>query len=184
MEITLTDAEQVIGVLLTVAIMQLMKKSFKEDPRVILAIRIAFFVSTAIQVLIAIYIKRKIAQVNNQKKFKHKQEASLLNNFEGSEHETEITYAEYDNAEITKVLRSVGFMGILYAILALKFKNTQPMLLQALGLFKSLALSPLYRAYLYGMDIERPFDKNLLFPKRKESAPAPTPVEKKKKKEE
>ncbi|KAM0681097.1 phosphate transporter (Pho88) [Glugoides intestinalis] len=183
MEITLTDAEQVIGVLLTVAIMQLMKKPFKENPRVILAIRIAFFVSTAIQVLLALYIKRRIAQVNNQKKFKHKQEASLLNNFEGSEHETEITYAEYDNAEVTKVIRSVGFMGILYAILALKFMNTQPMLLQTLGLFKSLALSPLYRAYLYGMDIERPFDKNLLFPKKKET-PTVTPVERKKKKEE
>ncbi|ELA41797.1 uncharacterized protein VICG_01149 [Vittaforma corneae ATCC 50505] len=186
MEITLPAAEQFLGIIFTLAVVQMIKKPFMSDPLVVKAIRIAFFVSAVIQLLIAYYIKRKIGKTNSQKKFKYKPEASLLNVSENPDQEIEITYSEYDSNEATKMLRSIAFQTVLYTALAFKFKNTQPMLLQTLNLLKNMFLSPLYRAYLYGMEVERPFERNLLFSfKKQEPMPAPTSTaDRKKKKEE
>lgn len=197
MELTLPAAEQFVGIIFTLLVVQMIKKPFMSDPKIITLVRVGFLVSAVIQILIAYYIKRKIAQSNSQKKFKYKPEASILNVSENPDQEIEITYSEYDNNEVTKMLRSVVFQTVLYSILALKFKNTQPMLLQTLNLVKNLFLSPLYRAYLYGLEIERPFEKNTLFPSRKAATSAanatastssatssPTAADKKKKKEE
>lgn len=186
MEITLPAAEQFLGIVFTLAVIQMIKKPFMSDPLVVNSIRVAFFTSAVIQLLIAYYIKRKIGKTNSQKKFKYKPEASLLNVSESPDQEVEITYSEYDSNEATKMLRSIAFQTVLYTVLAFKFKNTQPMLLQTLNLLKNMALSPLYRAYLYGMEVERPFERNLLFSSRKEEpvASAPAAEDKKKKKKE
>jgi hypothetical protein len=188
MEITLPAAEQFLGLVFTLLVVQLIKKPFMCDPAVVKMIRIGFFVSAIIQLLIAYYIKTRISKTNNPKKFKYKPEASILNVSENPEQEVEITFAEYDNNEVTKMLRSIAFQTLLYAVLAIKFNNTQPMLLQTLNLLKSLLLSPLYRIYLYGMkDVRRPFSENLLFPTSKKEQAVPVAeeaAEKKKKKEE
>lgn len=189
MEITLTAVDQLLGVVFTILVIQMIKKPFMKDPNVVKGIKIAFLISAVFQLAITYYIKRKVNKANNQKKFKYKPEASLLNMAEGQDQEVEITYAEYDSNEATKMLRSLAFNAILYTALSFKLKNTQPMILQMLNLVKSLILSPLYRAHLYCMDVKRPFDRNVLFSFGESSTPTavPEPVttaEKKKKKEE
>jgi len=187
MEITLTAADQFLGVVFTVGVIQMIKKPFMKDPAVINGVKVAFVITAVIQLAIAYYIKRKVSKANNQKKFKYKPEASLLSASEGQDQEVEITYSEYDSNEATKMLRSIAFNSILYTALSFKLKNTQPMILQMLNLLKSLFLSPLYRAHLYGMDVKRPFERNILISFNKAAAEeevAPTQAEKKKKKEE
>lgn len=181
MEITLPAAEQAVGIATTLIAMQVLKKSFMANPKVVRVIRIIFFVSAAVQILIGLYIKRKISTTNTQKKFKYKPEGSILSTGEEPEQEVEITYVEYDNNEATKLLRSAVLTTIFYTVLGFKMNNNQIMISHAIGLLKNLFLSPLYRAYLYNMEVIRPFEKNLLFPAKAEKEEV---VEKKKKKEE
>lgn len=185
MEITLSSADQVLGLVFTLGAMQVSKTPFMSKPDVINYIRIAFAVSSVLQILLALLIKYRISRKNLMKKFKYKPEASLLNMVEPTDQEeVEISYFEYDNGEATKHLRSIVFQAAFFTFLTYKFGAVQPLIIKAANLLKSLLFSPLYRAYLYNMDVERPFEKNLLFPTKKVEAVVDTTQEKKKKKEE
>lgn len=184
MEITLPGAEQIVNILLNFGFMQFSKKTFMKDPKTILGIRICFVVSALAQILICIYIKKRIATANCQKKFKHKPTASIMNVSETENNETEMTFAEYDNNEATSMLRSVAFQSVLYTVISWKSGNSQSLLIIALGIVKNCIFSPLYRAYIFGQEIERPFDKNLLFSTKSDSVTPVASAEKKKKKEE
>jgi hypothetical protein len=151
-------------------------------PRAMKTIRIAFACSSLAQVLIALYIKYRVSKKNLQKRFKYRPEESMLSISESDQQEeVEISFAEYDNNEATKHLRSTLLQVAFYTFLTFKFNAIQPLLIKTASLFKSLLFSPLYRAYLYNIEVERPFEKNLLFSSA--AAPAPASPEKKKKEE-
>lgn len=184
MEITLPAAEQFVSFLLYFGFTQFSKKPIMKDPQVILYCRIFFVVSVLLQIAICIYIKRKISSGNCQKKFKYKPSSSLMGLSENEDNEVEITFSEYDNNEVTSMLRSVAFQSVLYSIVSWKYGNSPSMLILAFGIIKKLLFSPLYRAYIFGREIERPYEKNLLFPKKIDSVTPVSTSEKKKKKEE
>ena len=189
MEITLPAAEQFVSLLLNFGFMQFSKKPVMKDPQIVLYIRIFFVISALLQIAICLYIKRKIASTNCQKKFKYKPTSSIMGLSENEDNEVEISYAEYDSNEATSMLRSVAFQSVLYTVISWKYGNSPSMLILAFGIIKKLLFSPLYRAYIFGVEIERPYEKNLLFPKKAVESVTPvaaaaTTVEKKKKKEE
>lgn len=182
MELTLASADQFLGIAFTLLAMSVSKKSFMTSPDAMRSIRIAFALSSIVQVLIALYIKYKVSKVNLQKKFKYKPENSILGISENEhQEEIEISFVEYDKNEATKHLRSTVLQVALYTFLTFKFNAIQPLLIKTANLLKSLMFSPLYRVYLYNVDMKRPFEANLLFAS---SAPAASTPEKKKKKEE
>lgn len=183
MEITLASADQFLGIAFTLLAMQVSKKSFMTTSEAVKFIRIAFACSSLVQILIALYIKHRVSKINLQKKFKYRPEGSILSISENDQQEeVEISFAEYDSNEATKHLRSTILQVAFYTFLTFKFNAIQPLLIKTANLLKSLLFSPLYRAYLYNIDMERPFEKNPLLPRK--TTPVPASPEKKKKKEE
>lgn len=180
MKITLASADQFLGIAFTLLAMQISKKSFMTAPETLRIIRIVFAFSSLVQILIALYIKHRVSKINLQKKFKYKPESSMLSISENDQQEeVEISFAEYDSSEATKHLRATILQVAFYTFLTFKFNAIQPLLIKTANLLKNFMFSPLYRAYLYNIDVERPFEKNLLFSNETTSAPA-SPEKKKK----
>ncbi len=188
MEITLPGAEQFVNMCLKFAFMHFSKKQSAKSADYALTIRIVFIISVLIQILILLYIKNRISKLNCQKTFKYKPTASMLSISDTADTEIEITSKEYDNNEVTSMLRSLALQSVFYLAISWKFGMSQSMLMMTFGLVNNLIFSPLYRAYIYGLEIERPYEKNLLFPKRRVAEVTPvtasTTANKKKKKEE
>lgn len=182
MEITLPGADQFVGLILNFALMQFSKKELTKTDMAVKFIRFAFVISVSLQLLICFYIKRRIAFFNHQKKFKYKPTSSMLSVSEAQDSEIEITFAEYDNNEATSMMRGLVFQSILYMFVAWKFGRNESLIGTSFNLLKNFVFSPLYRAYLFGCHIERPYEKNLLFSSCTQETPVK--VEKKKKKEE
>lgn len=187
MEISLSMADQILGNLLPMFISHVYKKTLFKDPKFVKYMLYSFAVSATLQLLIALYIKNCIAKKANNAKFKFKPQMSVLNLAEETTDEIEITCSEYDANEATKLLRGLFFSCAVGLFMFYKMNNEKALFIQTFGLLKNMFFSPLYRAYLFGLEIKRPFEKNLLFSTgttEEQSEPAPTKVEKKKKKEE
>lgn len=183
MAVSLVSADQFLSFGLSLASMQLNKKAFVKDPRFLLGIRISFVVSILLQVLIALYMRRRIIKTNDQRKVKTKAPQSLFGAQEGTEEEVEISFFEYDLNEVNKILRSSILQGLIVGFIHYKWGVPHPLLMQSSALIRNLLFSCLYRAHLYGMDVLRPFELNMLFQKL-QPAVEEIPAEKKKKKEE
>lgn len=186
MSVTLATCEQVCGIAITLIAMQLSKSSILQDPKTVLYVRIAFVICTLIQLFLAFYIKYLINARNQTRKFKILPEASFMGLLENEpQEEREITYREYDNSECIKTIRSLFYQVAFCGFLTLKFGAIQPLIVQCLNLPKNLVLSPLYRAYLYNMEILRPFsEKNMLFPRGPEVIEVKTTAQERKRRKE
>lgn len=187
MAVSLQSADQFVSFAISMLAMQLNKRPFMLDPKVIFILRVAFVVSMLSQALIAFYTRKRIMKTNDQKKFKLKNEPTLFGTPENQEEEVEMSYYEYDLNETNKMLRGSLLQGLVIGLIHYKWKVTQPLMIQATGLLRNLFFNSLYRAHVFGMEVLRPFDRNLLFSTAAVDTPAPTDAsvqEKKKKKEE
>jgi len=184
MPVSLSSADQFVGFAVSMLSMQITKKPFMSDPRVVMYIRIAFGVSALLQIAAALYIKRQISRKTDKACFKYKPEPSLFSTSEGEE--AEITIHEYDTMMIDKLFKTGILPFFIVALIHYKWGVLQPLIIQSTAFVRSLFFSPLYRAHIFGMGVLRPFDLNMLF---QAAGPAPAAAEssaaaRKKKKED
>lgn len=177
-----------LGFIISMLSMQWTKRPFMLEPRVLQTLWIVYGVSVFLQIAIALYIKHAITKKNDKTVFKYKNEPSLFNASENDE--IEITCCEYDLTEANKLLRSSLISSCIIAVLYYKWKVLQPLVIQSTALVRSLLFNSLYRAYLYKMNVLRPFDRNMLFQSSSDEQVAPVvaetaaAAERKKKKED
>lgn len=177
MSLSYSSADQFINFALSIASMQVSGKAWLQTPRAMWMLRLAYACSNLFQLAMFFYIRHRIEKTNDQRKVRIKKEASLFQENEAEE-EIEMTYAEYDKAELMKSSRSAMVQFLIFCVAHWKWKIVQPLIVQSLSPVKSMFLNPLYLAYLWNRPVLRPFELNVLFQK---VAPVP---EKKRVKEE
>lgn len=157
MSISITTAEQIVGFAFSIGAMAFSKNNIFSSDRAVMAIRIAFILSSLIQIGAYLFIRQKIISTNNQNKFKYKSTAPLQDD------EIEMSVYEYDMAECTKAIKGTIFQVLITSFIHYKWKGIQPVLIQAIGIVKPVLFSGLFREYIYSQKMERPFEKNMLF---------------------
>lgn len=184
MSIALSTIDQVINFALSILTMQISKKPCLQEPNILWTLRIVYITANALLLLMYLFIKQRIASVNDQRKMRVKKDNGLFQDNDVEE-ELEISYSEYDTKELTKLFRSSLMQVVIVAVLHFKWNVIQPLIVQSTGPLRNLFLNPLCLAYIWNKPIQRPFELNTLFQKHEEpAAAASTTPEKKRKKEE
>lgn len=177
MSLSMTSVDQFVNFFLSIVSMQISGKPWFVQERTVWILRTTYVVSNLIQLGFFFYIKHRIEQSKDQRKVKIKREPSLFQDNE-TEEENEMTYEEYDGAELAKTSRSAMIQFVIVCVLHLKWRVVQPLFVQSFAPIRSLFLSPLYSAYVWNRPVLRPFEQNMLFQK------IPSVAEKKRSKEE
>ncbi len=183
MSIALSTIDQVINFALSILTMQISKKPCLQEPKMLWGLRIAYITATVLLLLMYLFIKQRIASVNDQRKMRVKKDNGLFQDNDVEE-ELEITYSEYDTKELTKLFRSSLMQVVIVAVLHLKWNVIQPLIVQSTGPLRNLFLNPLCLAYIWNKPILRPFELNTFFQKDVEPVATSATPEKKRKKEE
>ncbi|ADM12652.1 inorganic phosphate transporter [Encephalitozoon intestinalis ATCC 50506] len=177
MSLSVVSVDQFVNFALSIVSMKISGKPMFQTPKAIWILRVTYLCSNLIQLMFSLYIMQRIKKTNDTRKVKIKREASLFRD-NNEEEEEEMTYASYDESELTKISRTSIIQFLIITVLHLKWKVIQPLFVQSFVPIRNLLLSPLYAAYVWNRPVLRPFESNMLFQK------APTPSEKKRVKED
>lgn len=158
--------------------MQVSKMSFFQQPSVLWTLRYIYLASIIFQVIFYFIIRRRITNVNDQRKLKIKKENNLFDTNRDVEEEIEVTYSEYDLKELNKSMKSALLQSIIVTVLHIKWKILQPLIVAGTVPIRAFILNPLYLRYIFNRDVLRPFDLNTIFEKEEKS------TEKRRKKED
>ncbi|CAD26074.1 INORGANIC PHOSPHATE TRANSPORTER [Encephalitozoon cuniculi GB-M1] len=164
MSLSVVSVDQFVNFALSIASMKISGRPMFQTPKAIWILRGVYLCSNLIQLMFSFYIMRKIKKTNDCRKVKIKKEASLFR--DGSEEEEEeMTYASYDESELTKISRTAVIQFLIISVLHFKWKVIQPLFVQSFVPLRNLFLSPLYTAYVWNRPVLRPFEANMLFQK-------------------
>ncbi|EOB15050.1 inorganic phosphate transport protein [Nosema bombycis CQ1] len=184
MSIALSTVDQAINFGLSILTMQISKKPYFQEPKILWIPRGTYVTANLFLCIIFLFLRSRINKVNDQRKLRVKKDGSLFQDNDVEE-EVEVPFSEYDMKELTKLIRSSAFQIVIVAVLHVKWGVIQPLIVQSTGPFRSLFLNPLCLAYIWNKPILRPFELNTLFQKTEAPKPAEaTTPEKKRKKEE
>lgn len=164
MSLSVVSVDQFVNFALSIVSMKVSGKSWFQTPNAIWALRAAYLGSNLVQLIFFFYITQKIKKTNDMRKVKIKKEASLFQDSNGEEEE-EMTYASYDQAELTKSSRMAVIQFLIVCVLHFKLKVIQPLFVQSFAPIRSLLFNPLYTAYIWNKPVLRPFEANMLFQK-------------------
>lgn len=177
MGLSVVSVDQFVNFALSIVSMKISGKPMFQTPKAIWILRGTYLCSNLVQLISSFYIMRKIKSTNDSRKVKIKREATLFKD-NNEEEEEEMTYASYDESELTKVSRTAIIQFLIITVLHLKWKVIQPLFVQSFVPIRNLLLNPLYAAYVWNKPVLRPFEANMLFQK------APKASEKKRVKED
>ncbi|EJW02044.1 hypothetical protein EDEG_03507 [Edhazardia aedis USNM 41457] len=170
MEVSYTQLDQVVSIIFSLVFMRVLKLVDQKDTQFLLYIRSLFVASLSIHLFFLYIIKKKIKSTKDQRKIKIQKEPKMAffkkddDDVESDENETvEITYEEYDEKEVTKQIRAIVLQSVLMGFGHLKWGLCQPLCVQIFSPFKCLFLNPLYRCFLLGKEILRPYEDNKVF---------------------
>lgn len=178
MPVSLTMMDQLSGFALSIGMMQYLKK-YQLTSDLILILRICYGISIALNILILYIIKKRILNVKDVRTVKIQPQKSFFNTNEDEE-EIEITHEEFDMNEYKKLIKMCMLQAVVISLGHMKWGMVQPLFIQIFSIFKMILFSPLFLCYLRNYEIQRPYEKNMLFDmKKKEKV-----MEKKSKKKE
>ncbi|WUR02175.1 inorganic phosphate transport protein (PHO88) [Vairimorpha necatrix] len=181
MSLPLATIDQFINFGISILTMQISKRPFFLEPKVLLILRIIYLVSNLLQVLFYLIIRKRIQSVNDQRTLKIKKEGNMFQENNDVEEEIEISYSEYDLRELNKASKSALLQGLIVTLLHFKWQIIQPLLITGTVPIRNCILNPLYRRYIFGSEILRPLELNTLFTKAETQEAV---LNKKRKKEE
>lgn len=158
MEITLSSAEQIFNILLSIFSMQILQRIKLTDNHIFI-LRSVYVITQLLQLGLLYEIKRRIKKRDDKRTF--------LINTDGnnSTDQREMTYSEYDLDEASKLLRSTLFQIPIVLFLHLKMGLPQPIMMQVINFFKNLFIQALFNAYIWNerfYKISRPFEESIL----------------------
>lgn len=169
MELPLSSIDQALNILSSLVCMQA-TKYIHITPPILWTLRIAYVLSQAILLYLLMAIKRRITKSNDRRTVRVPREVKWNELPDPSDEEyEEMTYTDYDLRERKKMLKSTLFQVPIVLFLHLKFGLPHPLALQVISLVKAFFLCPLFLCYVRGREIERPYDKNMLFGRRVET---------------
>ncbi|KAM0677576.1 phosphate transporter (Pho88) [Binucleata daphniae] len=172
MEVTLQAIDQGTNIAFTFILMQILKKIDQTNADFLFYLRICYAVTQIFNIFMLYTIKERIEQRNDIRKFKQKKVKGFFDaqqeEAEDEDEEVEQTNKEYDFNEYTKNMRSFVLQAIIISLCHYKWKISQPLMVQSVGVIKNLFLNPLYLCYLRNKEIKRPYEKNMLFEKVQE----------------
>lgn len=161
MAVQMTTLDEVSNIVISILVMQLLKKLGKLEEGTILKIRVMFAVSQLIQLILLLMVRRSLNKTNDQRKVKVPKQSGLAAGDE--EEEEEITYNEYDRREYKKLYKSMMLQLVVSGLCHLKWNIIQPLIIQSIGTIKFFFLKPLVLAHVRGKEVQRPFENNWLF---------------------
>lgn len=162
MSIQLTTVDEVSNLVISILVMQMLKRIGNLSESTILKLRIVFAFFQALQLLMIFISKKSITSTKDQRKLKLPKQDGLLSSAEEDEEE-EITYSEYDMRELKKLYKSVAIQLAISVFCHWKWKIIQPFIIQSIGVAKSYFMKPIFIAHVRGIEVIRPYEKNLLF---------------------
>ena len=117
------------------------------------------------------YIYTQMQKYINHKKLSLKLEPSFFTTTPSSESHfqdtEEITYSEYDMREFKKSAQSAILSVVLGSVMGLYLNSPHTLFTGILNVPKSVFLNPLYRQYLLGWEVKRPYSENRVFESEK-----------------
>ncbi|KAG0166355.1 hypothetical protein DFQ28_007381 [Apophysomyces sp. BC1034] len=144
------------------AVRQLTKQWNMEDPEYLTILRVVYFSSQIIIVLLAYWLISTVQKKNDKTQLRYVEPAST--GWDGNETADQLvntTFMEYDTAEIKKTIKQTMTGVAIVAFLHLQFKYVQPLLLQSILGFKTFLLTKEARIHIWGQptigDLRRPF---------------------------
>ncbi|KAG5859072.1 phosphate transport protein [Encephalitozoon hellem] len=164
MSLSVVSVDQFVGFALSIISMKISGNPMLKTPKAIWILRGVYLCSNLIQLMFSLYIMKKIKSTNDSRKVKIKREATLFKD-NNEEEEEEMTYASYDESELTKSIRTAVIQFLIIAVLHFKLEVVQPLFAQSFVPLRNLLLSPLYAAYIWNRPVLRPFEANMLFQK-------------------
>lgn len=182
MPISLTMMDQLLGFAFSIGMMQYLKKNAPEN-EFLLYLRIAYAISILANLLVLFYIKQQILKKKDTRVIKIQQQKSFFSDEEPEE--LEVTHEEFDLTEHGKLVKTCLLQGVLISLGHMKWGMVQPLFIQIFSVVKMAFLSPLFLCYVRRYEIQRPYEKNMLFglEKKKEEVVEKV-VEKRRKKKE
>lgn len=176
MSIQLTTLDEVSNLLIPIVVMRVLK-SFKEvSQSTVWKVRAAFVAGQVAQGVFFWIIHRNLSHTKDQRKVKVPKGGA----WGAEEQEEEITYNEYDSREYSKLVKSTLFQLVISLFSHWKWGILHPLIIQTIGVAKSLFMRPIILAHMRGKEMQRPFEKNVLFgqalPVSQKKAEAPKKV--------
>jgi len=146
------------------------KIDFKDETNLLYA-RIAFASSFTIVSLLSLLVYSRIMQNKDKTKFKVKPEGGITNR---NPEMVEMTVPEYDLTQIKRFWNQTGIGLAIVMVIHLYGGYAAPLAIQSIMLLFQLYRAPLFRIYLLGMTLPRPFpDDNPLAKLLRPEEPAP-----------
>lgn len=176
MAINLTTLEEISNVIISILVMQILKKIGELSELAVWKIRIIFGVSQLLQFLLLYIVYRKLRCTNDERKVRISKHGGPISDNE--DEYDEITYNEYDRNELKNLSIKLSIQLLISMFCHYKWGIIQPFIIQSIVPMKSFFIKPLFMAHIRGIEVLRPFDKNVLFQK------LPSEVQKKKKKDD
>ncbi|KAL6927327.1 hypothetical protein ACO0SA_003625 [Hanseniaspora valbyensis] len=142
------------------------KKLDMTDPVIINYLRIFYITTNVLTYLIYNYIKLQIKKKNNLKTIKYQHQKSAMEMLmkggaaaaEGNEEPVITkTIVEYDLEQVETLIKGMYTSWMMMAGMHLYMKYTQPMVMQGISPIKSVFEHDLFKAYIMGQEVERPF---------------------------
>ncbi|KCZ81515.1 hypothetical protein H312_01093 [Anncaliia algerae PRA339] len=159
MSVSYTTIDEGSNVIISLILMQSLKKMPAFSDNSIWIIRGVFVAALMMQIYLLYFIKKKITTVNDQRTLQ-------VPKVNGEEEENEeITYSEYDRRECDKLLKALLIQSAITVFIHLKWNVLQPLIIQSITPLKSYFLKPLFCIYLRSKDMLRPYENNKLFGK-------------------
>lgn len=148
------------------------------DPKIIDYLRIFYVSMNALTYLIYTYIKLQIKKTNNLKTIKYKNQKSPMellfkggNDDTPAEAEIVKTIADYDLEQVDALLKGFYTSWLMMAGMHLYMKYTQPLVQQGISPIKACAEHDLFKAYILGQEVQRPFGQQQAADVKKDEKP-------------
>lgn len=161
MAVQMTTLDEISNIVISILVMQLLKKCGQLGENTVWKIRVVFVVSQLVQLVLLLIVRRSLSVTNDQRKVK----VPKQNGAAAGEEEEEITYNEYDRREYKKLYKSMMLQLVLSGLCHLKWNIIQPLIIQSIGTIKFFFLKPLVLSHVRGKEVQRPFENNWLFKK-------------------
>eukprot|EP00866_Antonospora_locustae_P002303 jgi/Antlo1/2303/5 len=161
MAVQMITLDEVSNIVISILVMQLLKKFGQLKDSTIWKIRVVFMVSQLVQLVLLLIVRRSLNATNDQRKVKVPKQNGVAVGEE--DEEEEITYNEYDRREYKKLYKSMMLQLVVSGLCHLKWNIIQPLIIQSIGTVKFFFLKPLVLAHVRGKEVQRPFENNWVF---------------------
>ncbi|CAD6576016.1 MAG: hypothetical protein CYPHOPRED_005853 [Cyphobasidiales sp. Tagirdzhanova-0007] len=152
---------QMKGLAISFGVMQLSRKVPTDRPDVLFIIRCTYILSVLLQAGLFFLASQKVKKRNDTTVLKYQEPPKGFGGGAQPGDPTVTTNRDYDLSQISKNFPQLAIGIVIMAVMHLRFKYTQPLLLQSIMPLKGLYDNPIIKIWILGQraegDLARPF---------------------------